>query len=73
MRPPGMLVSDTGVTLPAVLALRKTGCWLTLLPFSDPTATTVSPGPTAATGADSPEVPPSDPVGRQAAPVPVLV
>ena len=65
--------TETGRTLPVVVASRNTGCWLTVLPCVAPTATTVPPGATVTLGIDSLAAWPSDPVGCQAAPVPVLV
>jgi hypothetical protein len=71
---PGTLGSDTGRTLPPVVALRRTACWPVLLADVDPAAITVSPGATVAKGVpESLTVVPSDPVGRQVVPVPVLV
>ena len=71
----GMVSSwtETGRTLPVVVASRNTGCWLTVLACVAPTATTVPPGATVTLGIDSLAASPSDPVGCQAAPVPVLV
>ena len=68
-----MPASETEATFPAVLALRNTACWPMFVRFVDPTAMTVSPGPTVAVGVDPLEVSPSDPVGSQVVPVPVLV
>jgi len=41
-----MPASETGRTIPAVFASRKTGCWPARLAAADPTATTALPGAT---------------------------
>ena len=64
---------ETGRTLPAVFASRKTGCWLTRSPAVYPTAMMVLAGATVAPTTDSVDALPSVPVGCQLAPVPVLV
>ncbi len=68
-----MPASGTGRTLPAVFASRNTGCWLTGPAAVYPMAMIVLPGTTVAPTTDSVAALPSEPVGSQAAPVPVLV
>ena len=68
--PPG---TETGRTLPVVVASRKTGRWLTALARVAPTATTVPPGATVTPVTDSAAARPSVPVGRHVVPVPLLV
>ena len=60
-------------TLPAAFASRNTGCWLIRLAAMPPMAMIVSPGTTVAPFTDTVLALPSDPVGSQAVPVPVLV
>jgi hypothetical protein len=61
-----------------LLAVTKTGC-LPVVPFEpepfepEPTAMTVPPAPIVALSTDSVAASPSDPVGCQVPPVPVLV
>jgi hypothetical protein len=68
-----MAVSETGRTAPALLAVRNTGCLPRVPPDVEPTAMTAPPAPTVALATDSAPVSPSDPVGSQVPPVPVLV
>ena len=70
---PGMAVSETGRTAPALLAVRNTGCFTSVPPDVAPTAMTAPSAPTVALATDSALASPSEPVGSQVPPVPVLV
>src|SRR4029077_19694353 len=73
MEPPAMRASETGRALPVAVAIRNTGCWLTLLGEVYPTATMVPADATVAPTTDSVSALPRDPVCCHAPPVPVLV
>jgi hypothetical protein len=48
-----MSISETGWTVPEVLARSKMPCWLTRLAALDPAAMTVPSGPAIALGAEA--------------------
>ena len=73
MAAPAMPASETGCTVPLVLASRRTGCWLTWLAAVYPIATMVPAGAAVAPTTDSAPALPSVEVGSQAVPGPVLM
>ncbi len=72
MAAPAMPASETGCTVPLVLASTRTGCWPAGLTVLYPMATIVPAGATVAPTTDSALALPMAEVDSQAVPVPVL-